>query len=164
MPSVSYRAPGVEINTPHISISNSTISKKGVFYYFKVKSEENNLTWYVMREFGLEAGEKELKEALQGVTENSGMLNTFINTYTVREVYKRSNYLVYKNKIVLIKFIGKHLTVLERNLIKSAILIEEIKSNKEEKCFIVNREHEFKCSCLQEKEEWMKIIRDIINK
>lgn len=155
-----FRSPGNILSTkPILLLCNSILTELGTRYYIKVqgKSMGNGIVWYILKK--LEEPEFELGL----ISKNDSSLSNFILSDVVTEVYKRTNYLIYKEEKLLGKIIGNSLCICRNDKCIKAIGIEEIEKKGRNSILFGNKEI-ISFSCEVERDEWIEVLERKSNK
>lgn len=164
-----FRAPGMLLpGRPNITYNNSIISEQGVLLYFKVSS--NTISWYIIKK-AKDIGDSILKQEimLKINSMDDATFASFIVSDITTTVFRRTSFIYYNNQVVLLKFIGRSLCVcVNGNCIKMISLenknFDIRKLNADNRySFIINKNYQFTCSCLVERNEWYNLVKELSN-
>lgn len=187
---VVFRSPGnILTGRPILSTENTIVTEGGILQYYKVSSIDYRTVWYILKDqsrlsslaacssvsslaataacssvSSLSTGSSPhamlQNNSTRSLVNDDLLYSKFILSNVVETVYKRTNFLIFKNEILLVKFIGILLCVFKHNLCIKSIRIENLERLGRTKITVGGETLEF--SCEVERERWFEDIENYI--
>ncbi|KAI5181637.1 hypothetical protein PAEPH01_2824 [Pancytospora epiphaga] len=158
-----FRAPGGIISTrPTLRLHSSILTEQGILYYFNV-SNENQSSWFIRKDLGNCKDVSTTVNRLNGLPDSE--FNRFIVSDVVSIVFRRTSYIYYNNRIMILRLMESSLCVCDCKKIVNVVRLDDVsivKLDGSRPSFVVG-ETAFGCSCVIERDEWVSCIEKIVN-
>uniref|UniRef100_A0A1B6HHQ7 Uncharacterized protein n=1 Tax=Homalodisca liturata TaxID=320908 RepID=A0A1B6HHQ7_9HEMI len=158
-----FRGPGAVMSSrPTLRFHSSILTEQGVLYYLSVSGGGEN-SWFVRKSLDIRADVASVVSELNALPDRD--FNAFIVSDVVTSVFRRTSYVYYNGRIVLLKFVGRSLCVCDGKRIVHVVRLDGAavaRLDGARPSFVVGGTA-FGSSCIAERDEWFGCIAKMVD-